>query len=195
LENLIFIGNPQNILASIMSVMSLSNPCKSHIDFLMDEMNERHRMLFNDDVQDAIVLENCPAYLRQLPTSNAGHVYLLVSSDCRESYVGESGNVLKRLWQHNHGYGATSTRHHNQWSLLGLVSGFESFQGRLPYERKQVEGAIHREIGQQVWRQGKLSPMQTMDLIKGVVARLNQTEQYNGRLVVSCYTDMTNLQG
>jgi predicted GIY-YIG superfamily endonuclease len=193
LSNLIFIGDQTNILTTVMAVMSIQNPWKDHIDALVDGLQPTtYQSQIQTQIQDLIKLQKGPAYLQQLPSSNTGNVYLLLSSNGFETYVGETNNLRRRLTEHNSGHGARATEH-TQWGLFAYVSGFQSYQGRLSYERKQIEGAIHRELGRQISQQGRVNAMQSLNIFRQVVGRMNQTEQYNGRLKVSVLVEVADI--
>ncbi|CAI5481779.1 unnamed protein product [Closterium sp. Yama58-4] len=66
--------------------------------------------------------------------SGTWSVYLLLSADCRKTYVGVTMDVQRRVKQHNGEVvgGAKSTRAGRPWTLVGAVEGFrtrsEAFQ-------------------------------------------------------------------
>ena len=83
------------------------------------------------------------------PQPDLGFVYMLVSTTYRTyAYVGETGNINRRLRQHNSGHGSnfTNNPHLRPWRCLVLIHGFTG-QATDPTnitERKALEHMWHR---------------------------------------------------
>jgi predicted GIY-YIG superfamily endonuclease len=174
--------------------MNIFSPWKYHIDCLVDKMNQQHQVEYRANLQDPIELENWRDFFRQIPTATAGYVYLIVSQTNDEAYVGQTINFAARLKQHRTGHGANSTKHRRDWHCLALVTGFQSRDTNMRSERLEVEQSIHYRIARTRSTRGNLSPMQMLEIMKTVVAQKNAEEEFNGRLVVSVYTDLSNVR-
>jgi predicted GIY-YIG superfamily endonuclease len=102
--------------------------------------------------------------------------YFLVSlPNPEETYIGETGDLKRRLNAHNTGNGSQSTNrpHLRPWALLGYVVGFESRETRRQFE---YQWQLHVQNTQIATHQS-LSAMQKLYLATEIISSWNSKEQ------------------
>ena len=126
-EDIIFVGDKRDTVKALSLLIQIPNQWMNYMDNVMElaSVNESA-----DDLQVSVFHhQECPFRLcdMQLPTCNTGFVYMLVSlQDTTFSYIGETGNLITRLNQHNSGHGAASTIPSSlrPYAFFAYVSGF-----------------------------------------------------------------------
>ena len=107
----------------------------------------------------------------QLPHSDGGYVYLLVSlKQPSFTYVGETNNIARRLVEHNSGHGSRSTRpsHLIPYHIAAyIITHSMDVSGRMSLEHRwQLRN-------QQAHRQGNSSIMNLIDIGRDIVNQHN----------------------
>ena len=119
----------------------------------------------------------------ELPQDNSGFVYILVSvKDRKTTYIGQTKNLVRRLKQHNSGFGSSSTADEflRPWALLAYVAGFDASTHSLLV----FETAWKRKRDHALQCQHSLCPEQIAKLAIPLIESLSTTEL---RLVMCCY--------
>ena len=99
----------------------------------------------------------------EIPKTNAGYVYLLVSlRDKFSTYIGETSNLRRRLAQHNSGYGSSSTSdvQLRPWALMAFMTNFPLNESR---ERRRYELSWKNALQQQQSRNSLMDPDDACD--------------------------------
>ena len=131
-KNIIFVGNKETTIKSILSLLTVSTQwtdymenviCLVTINSNSNTGTETSRIPFFN--YESFPLEyNCIP----IPRCNTGYVYFIVSTkDTSKSYIGQTMDLQKRLNQHNSGFGTDFTNNINlrPWILYAFIVGFE----------------------------------------------------------------------
>jgi len=107
-----------------------------------------------------------------LPQDNTGFCYILVSLKRQNrTYIGQTFRLLKRLKQHNSGWGSRQTASPTlrPWALLAFVCGFDG--RRYCMEEFERQWEHKREIHMR--RQRHLTAYQIADLARSVISEFS----------------------
>jgi predicted GIY-YIG superfamily endonuclease/DNA replication protein DnaC len=172
LEDLYLVGQRTCIRAAIFSICKIEDMWR---DFISSVVNN---CAINVRQEKEICLSPFMDFYKHLPNTEC--VYILYSFSKKKCYCGETENFIRRLRQHNSGFGAASTREGRPWSCLALVTGIIGGEA----ERRNIERQIHFWIG----RNTQASPRQLIDYATVLVTELN-----NGRAFeyLKCTSFMT----
>ena len=126
-----FIGNPDEIVDQLCSVLGQTSRYLRHIQALSQRLcgNQESSMI----IPPPPIFRPCDIVLQQVPA-----VYLLVSTrHIGYMYIGQTHNIRKRLNQHNSGQGSkfTNNARLRPWALFGYVTGFRQQSERLIFEK------------------------------------------------------------
>lgn len=135
-EDIIFVGNKQSTIKSIRSLLNMYTQWTDYMENvikLVGIVPEQTTNTSNTESRRLIPIfqyESFPLDFKciPLPRCNTGYVYFLVSTkDTSKTYIGQSMDLMKRLLQHNSGFGTEFTRQINlrPWIIYAFISGFE----------------------------------------------------------------------
>ena len=131
-KNLMFVGNREATINAILNALSKPHPHLTKINNLIER-------LCNEN-QTPVIIPHPTIYRPRDATIPALRcVYLLVSTKFHDiTYIGETDNLSRRLYQHNLGKGSSGTRIAMlmPWALIAYVVGFETRQSRQMFEAR-----------------------------------------------------------
>lgn len=144
-ENTIFVGNKDRTLAALRRVL-LSKTMWT--DYVKDVLSV---VTINGEARTENVIRttNYPFRISdmRLPSLRTGIVYMLVSLRNQEyTYIGKTFHPRTRLYNHNSGYGSSSTQpyHLRPFAVMAYISGFgDDGQLMLAVERKWKQRRDH----------------------------------------------------
>ena len=133
-KNTIFVGNKENTVNALVTLIQQRNQWTDYMEKVLElvtiNMTENtDTNLFDQQQSNPYNVCDIP-----LPQDNLGYVYFLVS--CRDfsyTYIGKTTNLVKRLYEHNTGYGSKSTSFSSvrPLAVAGYICGFEGGKDRL----------------------------------------------------------------
>ena len=134
-ENIIFVGNKQTTIKSIISLLQTSSQWTDYMEHVIQLLGSTSE---NDMVSTNVNERNIPVFeyymfplgykCIPIPRCNTGFVYFLVSSkDSTKTYIGQTMDLTKRLSQHNSGFGTDFTQQIvlRPWIIYAFITGFE----------------------------------------------------------------------
>ena len=134
-ENIIFVGNKQTTIKSIISLLQTSSQWTDYMEHVIQLLESTTE---NDMVSTNVNERNIPVFeyymfpldykCIPIPRCNTGFVYFLVSSkDSTKTYIGQTMDLTKRLSQHNSGFGTDFTQQIvlRPWIIYAFITGFE----------------------------------------------------------------------
>jgi predicted GIY-YIG superfamily endonuclease len=170
LKDLGFVGDRSTTRKALVAAAMIRSPYKRHV-------NERLRALdiMTDEPRRIITNEFHPYCPRQVivPDTDGGFVYLLVSGkEHNVTYIGQTCNLVRRIREHNNGYGSVITNNVKlmPWLLLAFISGF-------PETGSDLERQRHREEFESQWHNSIYSHYSAMDVLnrgRELVAQYNR---------------------
>jgi hypothetical protein len=125
-KNIIFVGPQNETINALVQVLRKTSQYSEYMEHLLDRL-----CATGGGTRELAINQNKHPLRKMdidLSEDTSGFVYLLVSLKDRQStYVGETGNMIKRLREHNSGFGATSTAIPSlrPWALMGYIVGFD----------------------------------------------------------------------
>jgi len=127
-SNIIFVGNKNDTVNALSSLIRTTNQWMNYMENIIEMATVNGRSA-NSQIS-VFNHQDCPYRLcdMSLPTCNTGFVYMLVSIRVPTfSYIGETGNIITRLNQHNSGYGSHTTcpLSYRPYALFAYVCGFD----------------------------------------------------------------------
>ena len=174
-KDLYFVGDPDEVVQHLLSVLELTSQKLSFIKSMT------HRLCSRDDGSTVIdrppIFRPCDFVLDRIPG-----VYLLVSTKCYGyMYIGETSNLRKRLDDHNSGRGSNFTNNQRlrPWALFGYVHGFTSEDNRRMFENDWKRRALLLRN-----RTNTFSPMGMLSIAQDKVAEKNRNRLIEDHLVV-----------
>ena len=109
----IIVGETKFAVDKIWNLITIQTQWTAYIDQLLDRLSVNGNGGPIRDVHTVISVPSVYPYRISdfsLPSDSTGFVYILVSvKDCSRTYVGQTENISKRLYQHNKGWGAVGT--------------------------------------------------------------------------------------
>ena len=125
--DMIFVGNKSDNIKALVDGLKTRNQYDDYMNHLVEVLVATSNSL---PQPEAVHLSFHPFRPKDipLPQDNSGVVYLIVSSvETRAIYVGYTQDMLKRLKQHNSGYGSSESSNplYRPYALFAYVSGFE----------------------------------------------------------------------
>jgi len=167
-KNICFVGESSSTIDALWSALTTKDQFTDFILGLLKSLLSGTPSQFNATIQD-----DFPYRPKDwaLPPAGEYCCYMLLSlADKRKTYIGMTGDMGKRLNQHNSSHGGsnvTSRIHLKPWAILGYVKGFTSRDELRDFEQnwqKEVE-----RIQQQ--RRRNLDPLQRFELSTNLLAR------------------------
>lgn len=142
-QNTIFVGDKNETLAAFRTLLNRRSQYVDYIEEILDVCT------INVDntqpVERRLTATEFPFRVcdMELPNDSSGVVYLLLSiRDKTFTYIGMTGNIIRRLRQHNSGVGSSSTEplHLRPYAVLAYICGFGKNRERMfSMERKWKE--------------------------------------------------------
>jgi predicted GIY-YIG superfamily endonuclease len=103
-----------------------------------------------------------------LPLDSTGFVYMLVSvKDCSRTYVGQTENISKHLYQHNKGWGAVGTAdpQYRPYAVVAYICGMGHMN------------RVKREGIEKKWKVYNHAIMQESSRVNDVMDRIKQGQR------------------
>jgi len=124
--DIILVGSREETRAAIERILLTSSKWDNLIDHFLNVLNVAVHTGQARHI-DLCAHPFLPIY-RELPSTECGYVYLLISlSTISSHYIGETDNIQRCVRDHNCGYGASDTKNTNlhPWGVFAFVFGFE----------------------------------------------------------------------
>jgi hypothetical protein len=172
LSDLYFVGPVSVTRASILSLCNMRDIWRDYINSVV------LKSAVNVVQETPIEISPFQPFYRPLPDGEC--VYILYSASRRVCYCGQTGNMRRRLRQHNSGYGAAATREGRPWDCLAIVTGMINGER----ERRDIESQIHAYILQFPL----CTPLRLLEYLHNVVSVRNETSG-NQNLKITAYHD------
>jgi len=155
-KDIYFVGDPRETSAALAHLLMKKSQFSEYIHHLLTQFEKRNSA---DIMPPMIDLSIHPFHQVdiELPQDGSGYVYILVSVKDREStYIGQTTHLVRRLKQHNSGFGAHQTADEalRPWALLAFVSGFD----RCTRTRLAFESSWQRKRDITIRNQGRQRP-------------------------------------
>ena len=172
-KNIIFVGPPKQTLDALVHVLRKPSQYSDYMEYLLD------RLCATGGGTRKLVIDQHAHPLRRMDIDisqdTSGFVYLLVSlKDRKSTYVGQTGNMIRRLREHNSGFGALSTSNPSlrPWALMGYIIGFD---GSSTDQRKYYEAAWQNRL--RTLREKKRRLLTPDDVADQAVILIRQTQK------------------
>lgn len=179
LDDFYFVGNQASAMTMIREVMSKPNRLADYTAQLVTK-------LATGNIDRGIyVPEPFLPYYAEIPQSRCGYVYALISSDLRHSLVGHTNDIVHRLREINQGGSVRLNHGHRQWSLLALVTGFESEEFDMTVERSNFGSGLESRAGPL-----PTTPQHALQNIQDLLHDFNRARdrlQKTTHLILTCY--------
>jgi predicted GIY-YIG superfamily endonuclease len=129
-RDIIFVGDRQETVDAILQVIQIRSQYSEYMDHIVrvlsDVGDSRNR------IREVPALNQSLHPFRPIdvvvPNDPSGYCYILLSMrDRRVTYIGETKRLVKRIEEHNSGYGSEGSSDYRlrPWALLAFVSGFD----------------------------------------------------------------------
>ena len=115
-----------------------------------------------------------------LPSDSTGFVYMLVSvKDCSRTYVGQTENISKRLYQHNKGWGAVGTAdpQYRPYAVAAYICGM-GHMNRVEREGIEKKWKIYNRAIMQESSHGRNDVMDRIEQGRRIVVEYNEDQLY-----------------
>ena len=140
-ETVFLSTNPRETAEALYDILLTTTPFETYISQLLESLCTSNN--YHDPPQFNMTNRIYTPATVSLPTDNTGQVYLLVSClDTNFVYIGSTRSIIKRLREHNSGFGSNQTAPPSlrPWGLLAYVNGFDGDrQARLAFENKWIQ--------------------------------------------------------
>ena len=133
-EDIIFVGDKRTTIRSVLSLIKKNSQWTDYMENVIQlvgmDQGDLQQTINEQRTIPVFQYESFPLDFNciPLPRCNTGYVYFLVSTkDTTKTYIGQTMDLIKRLNQHNTGYGTEFTRQINfrPWIIYAFISGFE----------------------------------------------------------------------
>jgi len=115
-----------------------------------------------------------------LPSDSTGFVYMLVSvKDCSRTYVGQTENISKRLYQHNKGWGAVGTAdpQYRPYAVAAYICGMGHME-RVEREGIEKKWKIYNRAIMQESSRRRNDVMDRIEQGRRIVVEYNEDQPY-----------------
>lgn len=161
-SQLVFVGDQEANVDALIGGLSVRNQYDEYMDHVVSVLSGRIPS------HSPLLMGLHPFRYKDipLPQDTSGVVYLLVSQrDACAMYIGMTRNMLRRLGQHNSGFGSleTAPREKRPWGLYAYVTGFAGSKDLM----RRLEGHWQRAV-QNV---GPPTPREAVSILQRILAR------------------------
>ena len=164
-KDICFVGDPHVVAKALFEALLSGDQYSEFIDHVLKSL------LTSESGQFSLALEHhFPYRIKdwQLPKKGNLCCYFLLSLGNRKTtYIGQTGNLVRRLNSHNSRIGgskSTNRLHLKPWAIIGYVIGFDSSD-----EMKQFEKQWQLKVEiEQMRARGNLGPRERFDLCRNM---------------------------
>jgi len=187
LKDLIFVGeSPQATAKALSTLLRTCSPYARLMEHIVNTMTG----CTNEPVLRPLQHLPYNVHNQIVPRDENGYVYCIMSqATYMDTYIGTTGNLIKRINKHNSAAGGAKFTRLNSlkpWVCIGFVVGFpDKSTTRLQFEREWQRLKVHR--GNQ-----RLNPIQVITLGKELVEAWNLPHGYN-LLFIQCIEHRTQV--
>jgi hypothetical protein len=178
--------NKKETAGIIFGVLKQMTPFRAYLSHIVRNLCNTTSGIAADSAQPAVIDQGQSIYRPRdvsFPHDDTGYVYILVSvKDPKFTYIGSTKNVVRRLSQHNSGFGADQTAPVSlrPWGLLAYVAGFDGIRANyLRFENRWIAAKETYSRNRQV----SFTVEGTVRLAEDLIAEFNEQRGLDLRLV------------
>ena len=164
LSNLYFVGDRDTVTSAIQSVFFKRSHWIGYMTKLVERLANHGANAAHRDFQISPYLP----YYTTVPRAPLGYVFVLVSNDGTRTLVDHHIDVVRRLQELNQGAEVDVNMGHRNWSILALITGFQSEEGDPDLQRRVACSRLKHRIGDVHG-----TPAEIMQIVQDVIADLN----------------------
>jgi len=179
----IIVGETKFAVDKIWNLITIGTQWTAYIDQLLDRLSVNGNGGSIRDVDTVISFPSVYPYRISdisLPSDSTGFVYMLVSvKDCSRTYVGQTENISKRLYQHNKGWGAVGTAdpQYRPYAVAAYICGM-GHMNRVEREGIEKKWKIYNRAIMQESSHGRNDVMDRIEQGRRIVVEYNEDQLY-----------------